>query len=925
MTVRPRTTFARELPGLALAALVLAGCTSSSGRKGEPPSLSEVEESADTVSERDDKLKKAVSFIQGQEIARGLELLYELEKSFPTDQQIIYLLARTLQDEGSIRPAKQRLIRLLEINPDQALALQRLAEIHERLGEHPEAILAYQKLAGLVPKSADAMRRIAANYLIRGEPRKALPALEAARERNKESKREDPIVEYLTAKVYEELGEEKKAAKAIRAFLKLSEDKPEFARERAKYEAWLRRRAPELSRKDRQTLLRYARSTLSGVLIGDNAPEALAKTAGERLFSFDDSPVFVALVPPRGLGPRLVGRARDKSLIRGVSRALNQVLNMPFYNKDLARRAAIVISIQTGGMEPIEVKLRPQEEEGWKRLETRPEVIPGVHGLAVDSGRDQPFVLPWEAAAEGLGSAFAMLEFACQRDRLERGAWTRRPVYRFLTTAFAEIKPGAPVIDLRYGEPMPFPSPSADTLWESVLTAGDWAERSQQSSGAFGAEFDPQLGRFLTPAADLFEFIEFEQTITIAVRARSDQADALASEQSGAGRRRLVVALDAVSGQALKARLDQLLGVESAASVLGEGDPAAGVSYQVSGRSSEAIKITLEAEIGDYDLAQHFSTAWALARLARRSGREAYMVAARKAADWGRRWLKAADQGAVYVWRDGRGRASDQALALLAYSAIDRDAKQKNRPLTYRREREALARGLAALIAPDGSMSSSAPGSAPGDAPTAAPGLAIRALLAHASLTGAIEFQRIATRLADNRIAAGREAQKRKQKPFDAELAAGLAELYAATRKPRHRRFARSIADAYLSRLRDPGTSRATAGGVDEWGRLPRGSATAEANLAFTAMLSIVEKLPEVERRADWVSDFRLAAIAAAGYQLRHQIRREHVFYFPNIGRALGAYRTAFTDSRSSIADLRLHIDSLLDVMRTVRDSGRGG
>ncbi|MDF1664630.1 MAG: hypothetical protein P1V97_22925, partial [Planctomycetota bacterium] len=611
--------------------LFLAACTSVS-KDGEDGTTAPEGVDPKTIeplppSERDAKLSEAVSFIKGGQTNSALEILYELVKTNPNDHQVRYILGRTLYDKRSFRAARTELQKVVEINSKHTLAWQKLGDIHQRLGNHPEAISAFTRVAALVPNTIDPLRRIAANYLIRGEPQRGLGALEKARERLAESKQEDVMLEYLAAKIYEELGNQRGTSVAARAFLRLSVGTPSFNEEREYYQNWLKITKIDLADKDIVTLMTFARSTLTQIVKGKKRPDLIARAASKRLYAFDESTLFVTVVPARGLGITLVGRGRRKNLLSSLTRALDTITTNPAYSKELCKRASIRLSIASDHFEEATLA----KPGAIKKKSDLPTLTLGKHGIAFDAGDVQPYVLGCDATLYDLRSVEEMLTFAAKRARLAPKAWAQRRLLRFRTTDFVQPSVGARIFSLEDGEPLPRPVPNANNLSEVALEGGQWLLRNQLSNGAFGQLYYPLLDQYQTNLKTPIEFVQFESLVSIPVQAVTKVTTNTGYEVR---KGRLNVQLTRLDRTLLKANLDTAFGINSKDSKLGDGDVKASLSYRVEGVKSDRLRLTIESLASPYDLGAHSRAAYALARLYKQSSRVAYLDGAIKGAQW---------------------------------------------------------------------------------------------------------------------------------------------------------------------------------------------------------------------------------------------------------------------------------------------------
>lgn len=845
--------------------------------------------------ERDQKLKEALGLIQGSEPNRGLEILYELANRNEEDQQVRYLLGRTLADLGRLRPARAELKRLIALNESHTLGLQRLGEIQQRLGENLDAIKHFERIAALVPDAIDPLRRVAANYLIRGEWDRALDALSRARERLKTAKRKDPVVEYLAFKLHLEKGDRKLADKAARAFVRISRKDAVYEKETRELGEWLKNRNVALADDDRLILLAYARSVLGRVVKEPNDPGSIAKKATERLAAFDDSSVFVTLIPPRGLGKMVSGRGKARNLMQSISAALSQILSNRSYNKRLAKRAALVISIQSGAFQVIETEKRGAFSV---RLKNQKAFIPGLHGLAFDAGERQPYILPFEAHMLEISEPEALLQEACKRLRMDKNAWQRYRIFAFETASFVQMAPGAPLVELAGGEPSPRPAPSQDSIMASLVRAGEYLLKVQRNNGCFVERYWSRTDRALLDRTDEMAIVDFSDWVTVPVIAVKKTAK---TPRFSVVKERLAVALDNPTLDTLKTTLDKLFGFQPEQTKLGDKSTNVllGAAYQVNDESSESLRAMVEAELGAYSILKHLRACRSLAILSRLTDQARFRRAAHRAAAWALKHC-APKQGT-------------DAMMLLALAELDGAELGKGQEARYQDARATYTKALVARLGNDGQLRRYRK-----ERNKLEIGEAVLALTNEARLSRNDELLGKARRAALKRVMAWRKAmQARKALPLDSSFAVAISELYDWSRDQRLLDFCLDIADAFRTQIRDPGLDLNAAGGVDVLGRFPRGSTTARANraLAAAARASLMIKGLKAER----VGRYRTACLAAAEFQLRHQIRVEHGYYLPNIERAHGGYRTSLFQSVVDINSVAYQVESLVLVLRMLK------
>jgi tetratricopeptide (TPR) repeat protein len=895
---------------LLLAPLAFAACTTTPNNgdeinSGAPVGVDPKDIQPLPPSERDENLNKATSFIKGGKIGQALEILYDLADRDPKDHQTLYILGRTLYDQQSFRASRNELKKVVKLNPQHSLAWQKLGDIYQRLGEHPEAIAAYTQVAALVPNTIDPLRRIAANYLIRGEPQRGISALERARARLAESNREDVLLEYLTAKIQEEIGNQRQTAIAARAFLRLSKSNPSYKNERLYYMRWLKVSKIELPDKDIASLMGYARSTLSQVIEGEGRPDLIAKKASKRLYAYDKTTLFVTIFPAKGLGVRLVGRGQRKNLLSSLSRALDVIMTSPGYSKKLCKRAAIRISIVSGDFEDGEV--RPLLTRPTKK--TKPNYFDlGRHGVAFDAGDIQPFALPGDATTENLQSVEDMLRYASRKARLSPKAWAQRRLLRFRTSDHVQPTPGARVFSLEDGEPMPRPVPEAASLWEVAQGSGDWLLRSQQSNGSLGQVYLPHSDLFFTPKASKLELIQFEDMVTIPIQAATRVTTTGGFEFR---KNRLYVALKKLDKATLKKRLDSYFSFDEKITTLGEGAINESLSYRVKGVKAQRIRILLEAAAGQYDIAAHARAVTALATLHKKCSRLVYLDGALLGARWAQRRLSTLEQRSLTPYL---------VSSLEMFNAVDTSLASENRDKEFQKIQKTLARlTLAQLSKSIGGSDSTS---------TTKAFQVSQALIALSQYAFQTKDDKVLDQVrthAKAHIKTWQKAIRIGRQPLDPDFARALVILFQQYRDNELRDFALKIGAAIASKMHDPATKQRSAGGIALSGDYPTGSETAHGNKGLIALTQLCAMNRGDKKLTGLEAQYRVACMSAAAFQLRHLLRAEHSYFLPNIRQAAGSFRIGLYKCEVTLDSMQLNITSLLDVVTIMRKAGSSG
>ncbi|RMG11310.1 MAG: hypothetical protein D6731_15740, partial [Planctomycetota bacterium] len=301
MLLRPRL---RRFPALFVGcALWSVGCAVS------PPAEGPAAEKPQTP------LERAEAALRAEDLARARDALREHLDGSPDDAKSRYLLAKTLAGLGELRAARREVRRSLADDPESPLAWDLLGSLEERLGEHHAAIEAYrevqQRSTSLSPTLA-----IARCQLYLGRPEAALVTLRALRG----GKVESPWTEYFTYEALRRLDRADDAEIAARAYLERAAGRPEHAATVGPVRRWLESHRASLPAPARQAMVDAVRAACRLRLPGSESPEdTVLVRAPERLYAFDDRPVFLTLY---ARGRRFFGRGRGKSLAAALKGAL---------------------------------------------------------------------------------------------------------------------------------------------------------------------------------------------------------------------------------------------------------------------------------------------------------------------------------------------------------------------------------------------------------------------------------------------------------------------------------------------------------------------------------------------------------------------------------------------------------------------------
>ncbi len=471
------------------ATLLLLACASSppprptARLRGEAPEAAEDDRSP---------LKRAEALFASGDLAGTRAALEAHLEDEDEDAQALYLLARTLAAQGELRGARTRTAAVLALQPENALAWDLYAGLSEALGEHREALEAYAEVRRR-SDSVSPLVGIARCSLYLGDPGGALTALEPVRARANH----DPWVDYLAYQAYKRLERWGEAERAARVYLGEVAEAPQHAERSVEVRRWLASRHSPLDPDAERAMVDYVRSACRLRLPSEAPAEEAVLAAGpERLFAFDDRPVFVTLFVPAS-PKRFFGHGRGRNLAAALKGAVEALQDSEGYTPLAARDAAVRIDI---GHDLERVELRWVEE----RLIANPEVVRGVHGLAVRADGREAYCLPGDALTEELADVRAMLGLATTRAGLGDAAWeaSTQAVWRFETESLLSPAPGASPIRLRDSEPLPLPAPLPAELAAAGLRGGRWLSGMLGPDGAIARGYGPARDAFDAPGGD---------------------------------------------------------------------------------------------------------------------------------------------------------------------------------------------------------------------------------------------------------------------------------------------------------------------------------------------------------------------------------------------------------------------------------------
>lgn len=443
---------------LLLLPLVVAGCQST------PDDIEPIEEQVEP-------LVRAREAFQRGDLPTARDAVQEHLADDSDDVRARYLLARVLAAQGEFRAAKREVRTALLEERKDPLMWDLLAQVREELGEHRNALRAYQEVQRLVPDSVGPVLGQARCLMVLGEDRAALAVVNSSEPRIAD----DPWLHYIRFRAHQRLGEQQAAEAAARAFLKAP---PQGAIDRVEeLRGWLTDQGGRLDMEARQAALDFVREACRFRIPDSEPPEdKVLAEAPERFFVYDDRPVFVTLYVPhadrgklKGSAPSLRGYGRGKSLAESLKGAVVDVRAAKGFSPLAVLNAAVQIDI---GFRPLPVQL---EEQG-PILVTDPPLTP-AHGVATRADGREVYCLPSDRLWADLDDVGDMLTHACQRAGLGDDAWFAgtRAVFAFETEAFVAVRPGVdPSPLVRGGEPGPLPEANPAAIEAALGNAARW-------------------------------------------------------------------------------------------------------------------------------------------------------------------------------------------------------------------------------------------------------------------------------------------------------------------------------------------------------------------------------------------------------------------------------------------------------------------
>ncbi len=447
--------------------LLLAGCTATGGL---------------TAADDAPALERAQRLLNSGEIPAARVALAEHLDDNPDDSRTRYLLAKTLASLGELRGARTECKRILAEEPESPLVWDLLANIQEQLGEHRLALEAYYQLAQRTESQAPILA-IARCQLYLGHPEAALITLEAAQS----AKKRNPWAEFFTYQALKRMGRSGDAEEAARSYLNLAAADKAHADYVSRVRKWLEARGSGLDTRVQQALVDYVRAACRLRMPDAKPPEqSVLENAPERLFTFDDRPVFVTLFC-KDSGLRFRGRGRGRTLAAALKGAVEALRQGTGFTPLKVREAALRLDVGQD-LEPIELR----QDRG--RLVASPPIERGRHGLAFRADTREAFCLPGDPITEDLAPQIEdLLGYACVQAGVSPTAWQSATgaVFRFETESFVSAAPGTAPRMLTFSEPASPPEPTIRALNRASDDASRWLTGLLQPEGGLVAGYSP--------------------------------------------------------------------------------------------------------------------------------------------------------------------------------------------------------------------------------------------------------------------------------------------------------------------------------------------------------------------------------------------------------------------------------------------------
>jgi len=450
--------------------------------KGDvPPGGIRTAEEVESERDATPPLTRAKNLFAGGDLTGARAAIEEVLSEDEDHTQARYLHARVLTGMGEYRGARADLLRVVEGQPRNALALDLLASLEEQLGDYRAALERYQQVNSSLraeeaeraaelsqqglpsPKGVTSVAPLigmARCHLVLGEAEFALRVLQRA----KAAANSDPAVDYWRFVVLDRLQQSRAAEGAARNFLRLTAGQSGALAQHREIRRWLSKNSQSLALPVRAVMIDYVRAAIRLRLPGETTlvEDTVLSKAPARLLAFDDRPVFVTLLPPGGK-KRFMGVGRGQSLAGALKGAMTTIHEDSTWTRIAVRDCAIRVEI---GRELTPARF----EQADGRMTLTPPLAPGHHGVGMRAGGKEVYLLPCDFLHEDLTSLEEGLELACRRAQVHERAWQGAgdAVFRFETEAFFSPRPGAQPQPLVAGEPGPAPDPTLRTLLRAM-------------------------------------------------------------------------------------------------------------------------------------------------------------------------------------------------------------------------------------------------------------------------------------------------------------------------------------------------------------------------------------------------------------------------------------------------------------------------
>ena len=321
---------------------------------------------------------------------------------------------------------------------------------------------------------------------------------------------------------------------------------------------------------------------------------------------------------------------------------------------------------------------------------------------------------------------------------------------------------------------------------------------------------------------------------------------------------------------------------------------------------------------GGYNILRHAGTTYAMFELAALTGEERLLAAARRATGYLLERIQPCEvpgQGGRYVVENGVVKLGGNALAILALVENAKVTGQKR----HLRVASELGEWMLSVQEPGGRFAvhkqSHPDGTDSGMRSGYYPGEAIFALVRLHESEGSERWLGAAQDAARYLITERDAGKSIERLPPDHWLLYGLNELYRAAPNDLHLDHARRLARAIMDdQNRSPVEPRRRGSYYDGARSTPAATSTEGLCAAY-----VLER-DHGKSRGRPAQRILTAARVGVEFELRTQLRRESVMYFPNPQRCLGGFGASLTDRRIRIDAVQHNISALLALRRILME-----